>query len=231
MFLNSFSIEKKPDICDLIEATILVGASKYPVEFEKHKNRIFNMIKYPGEHDIDDEDDDISTFDDNDDETIVEVPEKEEEEGLGTQQITTESNKPLHLDRGKQLQKQSHKGFKKMESDTEKKREEGAQQTPIQCRRKECTAGLTKSMLPLFMNMNVEVSPPQPKQSNCSSSTRLMQKTLQSSAVARPMQKETQSDSDMKKKFESSKKKFEQRLANQRKAKIRIIKIRLSSNA
>ncbi|KAG5586593.1 hypothetical protein H5410_047027 [Solanum commersonii] len=31
-----------------------------------------------------------------------------------------------HLDRGKQLQKQSHKGFKKMESDIEKKREDGA---------------------------------------------------------------------------------------------------------
>ncbi|KAK4731733.1 hypothetical protein R3W88_024721 [Solanum pinnatisectum] len=265
MFLNSFSIEKKPDICDLIEAAILVGASKYPVEFEKHKNRIFNLIKYPGEHDIDDEDDDI----------------KRRRRGLGTLQITTESNKPLetkirivfnksvqvvplkkhnncnanlvqkldkqgtpqsdntttmasrkrmndstkrvqvapprvrllfdlsfekHLDRGKQLQKQSQR----LQEDGE---------------RKECTAGLTKSMLPPFMKMNVEVSPPHPKQSNCSSSTRLMQKTSQSSAVARSMQKETQSDSDMKKKFESSKRKLEQRLADQRKAKIRIIMI------
>lgn len=50
-----------------------------------------------------------------------------------------------------------------------------------------------------------------------------MQKTSQSSAVARPMQKETQSDSDMKKKFELSKRKFEERLADQREAKRRIV--------
>ncbi|KAG5627392.1 hypothetical protein H5410_012610 [Solanum commersonii] len=127
-----------------------------------------------------------------------------------------------HLDRDKQ----SHEGFKKMDSDhhTEKKREEGAQKTPTQCRRKECTTGSTKSMLPPLMKMNVQVSPPlHPKQSNCSSSTRPMQKTSQSSAVARPMQKETQSDSDMKKKFESSKRKFEQRLADQRETKRRIV--------
>ncbi|XP_015087095.1 RNA-binding protein 28-like [Solanum pennellii] len=322
MFLNSYSIEKKPDICELIEgeAAILVGASKYPVEFEKRKNRIFNLIKYPGEHDIDEEDNAIS-IDDNDDDnddneeeddvTSVEDPEKEEEDGLATQQVTAESNKPMvtklrivisksvqvalekqnnnnpitesgtelkktdlvqqldkqgtpqshntttmesrkrmkestkrvqvaplrvrllsdlsfqkHLDRGKQLQKQSPKGFKKTDSDTEKKREDGARQTPIQSRRKECTTGSTKSMLPPLMKMNVEVAPPpHPKQRNCSSSTRPMQKISESSAVARPMQIETQSDSDMKKKFESSKRKFEQRLADQREAKRRIITI------
>lgn len=76
MFLNSYSIEKKPDICELIEAAILIGASKYPVEFEKRKNRIFNLIKYPGEHDIDEEDDAISIDDDDDDDD----DEEEEEE-------------------------------------------------------------------------------------------------------------------------------------------------------
>ncbi|WMV10885.1 hypothetical protein MTR67_004270 [Solanum verrucosum] len=131
----------------------------------------------------------------------------------------------LSFERNLDRDKQSHKGFKKMESDhhTEKKREEGAQKTPTQCRRKECTNGSTKSMLPPLMKMNVQVSPLHPKQSNCSSSTRPMQKTSPSSAVARPMQKETQSDSDMKKKFESSKRKFEQRLADQREDKRRIV--------
>ncbi|KAG5627361.1 hypothetical protein H5410_012579 [Solanum commersonii] len=139
-------------------------------------------------------------------------------------QLLSDFSFEKQLDGDKQLQKQSHKGFKKMESDTEKKREEGAQQTPTQCRRKECTTGSTKSMLPPLMKMNVQVAPPpNPKQSNCSSSTRPMQKTSQSYAVARPMQKETQSDSDMKKKFESSKRKFEQRLADQREAKRRIV--------
>uniref|UniRef100_M1CD97 Uncharacterized protein n=1 Tax=Solanum tuberosum TaxID=4113 RepID=M1CD97_SOLTU len=132
----------------------------------------------------------------------------------------------LSFEKNLDRDKQSHKGFKKMESDhhTEKKREEGAQKTPTQCRRKECTTGSTKSMLPPLMKMNVQVSPPlHPKQSKCSSSTRPMQKTSQSSAVARPMQKEIQSDTDMKKKFESSKRKFEQRLADQREAKRRIV--------
>uniref|UniRef100_A0A3Q7EJ15 Uncharacterized protein n=1 Tax=Solanum lycopersicum TaxID=4081 RepID=A0A3Q7EJ15_SOLLC len=106
---------------------------------------------------------------------------------------------------------------------TEKMRE-GAQKTPSQCRRKRCTTGSTKSMLPPLMKMNVQVSlPPNPKQSNCSSSTRPMQKTSQSSAVARPIPKETQSDTDMKKKFESNKRKFEQRLADEREAKRRIV--------
>lgn len=119
-----------------------------------------------------------------------------------------------------------------MESDTEKKREDGARQTPIQSRRKECTTGSTKSMLPLLMMMNVEVAPPpHPKKRNCSSSTRPMQKISQSYAVARPMQIETQSDSDMKKKFESSKRKFEQRLADQREANEKDYNDRLSSNA
>uniref|UniRef100_M1A778 Uncharacterized protein n=1 Tax=Solanum tuberosum TaxID=4113 RepID=M1A778_SOLTU len=139
-------------------------------------------------------------------------------------QLLSDFSFEKQLDGDKQLQKQSHKGFKKMESDTEKKREEGAQQTLTQCRRKECTTGSTNSILPPLMKMNVEVAPPpNPKQSNCSSSTRPMQKTSQSYAVARPMQKETQSDNVMKKKFESSKRKFEQRLADQREAKRRIV--------
>ncbi|MCD7447458.1 hypothetical protein HAX54_029724 [Datura stramonium] len=100
--------------------------------------------------------------------------------------------------------------------------------------------GLTKSMSPPLMKMNVatkrvEVAPPPQrkqllsdfspqKQSNCSSITRPMQKTTQSSAVARPMQKETQSISHTKK-FESSKRKFEERLAEQREAKRRIVMV------
>ncbi|KAL3380786.1 hypothetical protein AABB24_001108 [Solanum stoloniferum] len=315
VFMSCYKIEEQPDdIFNLIELALRVGAFKYQPQFEKRKARIIKFLVNPSitsTDDDDDEEEEEEVIEDNvgdqDDVTSIEEPEKEEADGLGTQQITAESNKPLvtkirivirksvqvaaaekqnncnaitetstelkkadlvqqldkqgtpqshnsttmpsrkrmnestkrvqvapprvrllsdlsfekHLDRDKQ----SHKGFKKMESDhhTEKKRE-GAQKTPTQCRRKECTTGSTKSMLPPLMKMNVQVSPPlHPKQSSCSSSTRPMQKTSQSSAIARPMQKETQSDSDMKKKFESSKRKFEQRLADQREAKRRIV--------
>ncbi|WMV10905.1 hypothetical protein MTR67_004290 [Solanum verrucosum] len=309
VFMSCYKIEEQPDdIFNLIELALRVGAFKYQPQFEKRKARIIKFLMNPSITSTDDDEEEEVIEDnvgDQDDVTSIEEPEKEEADGLGTQQITAESNKPLvtkirivirksvqvapaekqnncseitesstelkktdlvqqldkqgtpqshntttmqsrkrnqstkpprvkqllsdfsfekHLDGDKQLQKQSHKGFKKMESDTEKKREEGAQQTLTQCRRKECTTGSTKSILPPLMKMNVEVAPPpNPKQSNCSSSTRPMQKTSQSYAVARPMQKETQSDSDMKKKFESSKRKFEQRLADQREAKRRIV--------
>ncbi|KAK6804115.1 hypothetical protein RDI58_001899 [Solanum bulbocastanum] len=310
VFMSCHKIEEQPDdIFNLIELALRVGAFKYQPQFEKRKARIIKFLMNPSitsTDDDDDEEEEEEVIEDNvgdqDDVTSIEEPEKEEEDGLGTQQITAESNKPLvtkirivirksvqvvpaekqnncstelkkidlvqqldkqgtpqshntttmpsrkrmnestkrvqvapprvrllsdlsfekHLDRDKQC----HKGFKKMDSDhhTEKKREEGAQKTPTQCRRKECTTGSTKSMLPPLMKMNVQVAPPpHPKQSNCSSSTRPMQKTSQNSAIARPMQKETQSDSDMKKKFESSKRKFEQRLADQREAKRRIV--------
>ncbi|KAG5627402.1 hypothetical protein H5410_012620 [Solanum commersonii] len=313
VFMSCYKIEEQPDdIFNLIELALRVGAIKYQLQFEKRKARIIKFLMNPSITSTDDYDEEEEVIEDNvgdqDDVTSVEEPEKKEVDGLGTQQITAESNKPLvtkirivirksvqvaaaekqnncnaitesstelkktdlvqqldkqgtpqshnsttmpsrkrmnestkrvqvaaprvrllsdlsfekHLDRDKQ----SHKGFKKMESDhhTEKKRQEGAQKTPTQCRRKECTTGSTKSMLPPLMKMNVQVSAPlHPKQSNCSSSTRPMQKTSQSSAVARPMQKETQSDSDMKKKFELSKRKFEERLADQREAKRRIV--------
>ncbi|KAJ8573654.1 hypothetical protein K7X08_010165 [Anisodus acutangulus] len=131
---------------------------------------------------------------------------------------------------------------KKLVVDTEKKRK-GAQQNPTQrsndnvmgsAARKECSSGLTKSIPPPLMKMNVatklvEVAPPNHhkqlhKQSNCNAITRPVQKTTQSSAVARPMQKETQNISDMKR-FETSKRKFEERFAEQNEAKRRIITV------
>ncbi|KAK6803783.1 hypothetical protein RDI58_001567 [Solanum bulbocastanum] len=133
-----------------------------------------------------------------------------------------------HLDGHKQLKKQSPKGFKKMEtdriqhkrinSDTEKK-------TPTQCRmgsttRKQCTNGLTKTMPASLKKMNVateQVKTPPHQQSNCSAITR----PIHSSA---PMQKETQSINEIKK-FESSKRKFEERLAEQKTSKRRIIMV------
>ncbi|KAL3380343.1 hypothetical protein AABB24_000802 [Solanum stoloniferum] len=132
------------------------------------------------------------------------------------------------LDGHKQLNKQSQKGFKKMEtdriqqkridSDTEKK-------TPTQHRmgstaRKQCTSGLTKTMSASLKKMNVateRVQAPPHQHSNCSAITR----PIQSSA---PMQKETQSINEIKK-FESSKRKFEERLAEQKTAKRRIIMV------
>ncbi|KAF3633646.1 hypothetical protein FXO37_26944 [Capsicum annuum] len=110
------------------------------------------------------------------------------------------------LDGDNQLKKQNHKGFKKMDTAPEKKREE----------QKECTSGLNKSMLPPLMKMNNEAT----KKHNCRSITRPMQR----SAVARPKQKETENISDMKK-FESSKKKFEERFTEQKESKRRIVMV------
>ncbi|WMV10049.1 hypothetical protein MTR67_003434 [Solanum verrucosum] len=97
------------------------------------------------------------------------------------------------LDGHKQLKKQSHKGFKKMETDRiQHKRidSDAEKKTPTQCR--------TEST-----------------QSNCNAITR----PIHSSA---PMQKETQSINEIKK-FESSKRKFEERLAEQKTAKRQIV--------
>ncbi|KAG5627432.1 hypothetical protein H5410_012650 [Solanum commersonii] len=289
VFMSCYKIEEQPDdIFNLIELALRVGAFKYQPQFEKRKARIIKFLMNPSITSTDDDEEEEEeeeeeeviedNVDDQDDVISVEEPEKEEADGLGTQQITAESNKPLvtkirivirksvqvaaaekqnncnaitesstelkktdlvqqldkqgtpqshntttmasrkrmnestkrvqvalprvrllsdlsfekHLDRDKQ----SHKGFKKMECDhdTKKKREEGAQQT--QRTRKECTTGLTK--------MNVATKPVQ---------------------VVKSMQKGTQSINDMKKKFESSKRKFEERLAEQREAKRRIIMV------
>ncbi|KAK6804114.1 hypothetical protein RDI58_001898 [Solanum bulbocastanum] len=221
VFMSCHKIEEQPDdIFNLIELALRVGAFKYQPQFEKRKARIIKFLMNPSitsTDDDDDEEEEEEVIEDNvgdqDDVTSIEEPEKEEEDGLGTQQITAESNKPLvtkirivirksvqvvpaekqnncyaitesstelkktdldqqldkqgtpqsrntttmpsrkgmnestkrvqvapprvrllsdlsfekHLDRDKQ----SHKGFKKMDSDhhTEKKREEGAQKT------------------------------------------------------------------------------------------------------
>ncbi|KAK4738292.1 hypothetical protein R3W88_001989 [Solanum pinnatisectum] len=48
VFLSCFAIEKKPDdIFTLIEAALQVGASKYPAQFEKRKNRIIKFLMDP----------------------------------------------------------------------------------------------------------------------------------------------------------------------------------------
>ncbi|KAK4737813.1 hypothetical protein R3W88_001510 [Solanum pinnatisectum] len=117
-----------------------------------------------------------------------------------------------HLDGHKQLKKQSHKGFKKMETDR-------IQHKRIDTR-KQCTSGLTKTMPASLKKMNVateQVKTPPHQQSNCSAITR----PIHSSA---PMQKETQSINEIKK-FESSKRKFEERLAEQKTSKRRIIMV------
>ncbi|KAH0782377.1 hypothetical protein KY290_001975 [Solanum tuberosum] len=251
VFMSCYKIEEQPDdIFNLIELALRVGAFKYQPQFEKRKARIIKFLMNPSitstvmmmmmmmmkkkkkkstelkKTDLVQQLDKQGT------------PQSHNSTTMSSRKRMNESTKrvqvapprvrllsDLSFEKNLDRDKQSHKGFKKMESDhhTETKRE-GAQKTPTQCRRKECTTGSTKSMLPPLMKMNVQVSPLlHPKQSNCSSRTKPMQKTSQSSAVARPMQKETQSDSDMKKKFESSKRKFEQRLADQREAKRRIV--------
>ncbi|KAG5627355.1 hypothetical protein H5410_012573 [Solanum commersonii] len=153
VFMSCFFIEKKPtDIFDLIEAALQVGAKKYPVQFEKRKNKIINMIMHFGDYDdlILDEDD----------------------------------NKPT-------------------------------------------------MKIKLSIKKTVEVSPhkkllydcsPQ-KQSSYRSITRTMHKTTQSSIVVRPMQKETQNIENMEMKFQSSKRKLKERLAEQRKIKRRTVMV------
>ncbi|KAM3323339.1 hypothetical protein P3S67_004490 [Capsicum chacoense] len=120
-----------------------------------------------------------------------------------------------HLDGDK---KQSYKGFKKMDSLTENKREEQKMGTS--------GLGLEKNMPPPLMKMNnaaakrVQVAPHQKqvisdysaqKQNNCSS-------------ITRPIQKQAESISYMAK-FESSKRKYEERLAEEREAKRRIVMV------
>ncbi|KAK6803658.1 hypothetical protein RDI58_001442 [Solanum bulbocastanum] len=237
VFMKWNYIDKEPyGICHMIEEAILVAGIKYPHQFDKRKNRIIRMISIPSTFDDDDDkDDDTSTLEEED--CVVgdedEVTNAEEETQQSQKQITkplkiriTYSKTVQELDGHKQLKKQSHKGFKKMEtdqiqhkridSDTEKK-------TPTQCRkgstaRKQCTSGLTKTMPASLKKMNVateRVQAPPHQQSNCSAITR----SIQSSA---PMQKEKQSINEIKK-FESSKRKFEERLAEQKTAKRRII--------
>ncbi|KAK4721503.1 hypothetical protein R3W88_011736 [Solanum pinnatisectum] len=77
---------------------MVVGALKYPINSEKRKNRIFNLIKHPGEYDIDYDDEDISTLDDyNDDD------DDNDDDGLGTYQITVKSNKIVVINKSLQI--------------------------------------------------------------------------------------------------------------------------------
>lgn len=52
VFTSCFSIEKKPDdIFTLVEAALQVGASKYPDQFQKRKNRIIKFLMDPSDSD------------------------------------------------------------------------------------------------------------------------------------------------------------------------------------
>ncbi|KAH0730951.1 hypothetical protein KY285_001865 [Solanum tuberosum] len=185
VFMSCFFIEKKPtDIFDLIEAALQVGAKKYPVQFEKRKNKIINMIMHFGDYDdlILDEDDNVG----GEDKMIKkEEPEKQKKSSVGAHKITSPTN-----------QKPTMK-------------------------------------IKLSIKKTVEVSPhkkllydcsPQ-KQSSYRTITRTMHKTTQSSAVVRPMQKETQNIENMEMKFQSSKRKLKERLAEQRKIKKRTVMV------
>ncbi|PHT60206.1 hypothetical protein CQW23_02569 [Capsicum baccatum] len=120
-----------------------------------------------------------------------------------------------HLDGDK---KQSHTGFKKMDSRAEIKRGEQRVGTS--------GLGLAKNMPPPLMKMNnvatkrVQVAPHQKQVISDHSA----QKRNNCSSITRPIQKETESISYMKK-FESSKRKYEERLTEEREAKRRIIMV------
>ncbi|KAM3358454.1 hypothetical protein P3S68_021385 [Capsicum galapagoense] len=114
--------------------------------------------------------------------------------------------------------KQNHKGFKKMDSLTENKIEEQKVGTS--------GLGLGKNMPPPLMKMNnvatkrVQVAPNQKQVISDHSA----QKRNNCSSITRPIQKETESISYMKK-FESSKRKYEERLTEEREAKRRIVMV------
>ncbi|KAK4379652.1 hypothetical protein RND71_001514 [Anisodus tanguticus] len=137
-------------------------------------------------------------------------------------QLLSDYSFEKHLDGGEQTkkEKQNHKGnFKKMESDTEKKREEGAQQNPTRHRNKtmglgatkQCNSGLTKSMPLPLMKMNVatkrvEVAPP-----NHHNDSFLIVPHRNKATAEDQCKKQQKKIKDMK--FESSKRNFEERLA------------------
>lgn len=100
VFMSCYKIEEQPDdIFNLIELALRVGAFKYQPQFEKRKARIIKFLMNPSITSTDDYDEEEEVIEDNvgdqDDVTSVEEPEKKEVDGLGTQQITAESNKPL----------------------------------------------------------------------------------------------------------------------------------------
>ncbi|KAH0730932.1 hypothetical protein KY285_001846 [Solanum tuberosum] len=120
----------------------------------------------------------------------------------------------------RQKQLSSFKKIQKQSVNTEKKRGGGSQQTPTQ--RSSVNAKSMPPPLPL-MKMTVATKPVevahQKQLSDCSP-----QKQSNCSSITRPMQKDTQSISNTKK-IESSKRKFEERLAEQRESKRRIVMV------
>uniref|UniRef100_M1DMC6 Uncharacterized protein n=1 Tax=Solanum tuberosum TaxID=4113 RepID=M1DMC6_SOLTU len=51
MFMNEFSIKKKPDdIFSLIEFAITVAEVKYPTQLDKHKHRMLNRLMNSGRY-------------------------------------------------------------------------------------------------------------------------------------------------------------------------------------
>uniref|UniRef100_A0A3Q7F2F6 Uncharacterized protein n=1 Tax=Solanum lycopersicum TaxID=4081 RepID=A0A3Q7F2F6_SOLLC len=99
VFMSCYKIQEQPDnIFNLIEFALRVGAFKYQPQFEKRKAKIIKFLMNPSMTSTDDDDDEEEeeVMEDNvGDQDSVEGPETEEGDGLGTQQITAESNKPL----------------------------------------------------------------------------------------------------------------------------------------
>ncbi|KAM3323342.1 hypothetical protein P3S67_004493 [Capsicum chacoense] len=90
LFMNSFSIEKKPsDICKLIERAVVVAKLKYPAQLEKCKNRLIMMMLNTSRFDCDDEEEEEEDETSNlDEEESTNAEQKEEHEEEETQQIT-----------------------------------------------------------------------------------------------------------------------------------------------
>ncbi|PHT60203.1 hypothetical protein CQW23_02566 [Capsicum baccatum] len=99
LFMNSFSIEKKPsDICKLIERAVVVAKLKYPAQLEKCKNRLIKMMLNPSRFDCDDEEEEEEDETSNlDEEESTNAEQKEEHEEEETQQITAPTNQKPSL--------------------------------------------------------------------------------------------------------------------------------------
>ncbi|KAK6804116.1 hypothetical protein RDI58_001900 [Solanum bulbocastanum] len=102
---------------------------------------------------------------------------------------------------------------------SEKKRQRDVETHQITSRTNQKPAVQVASHKKLLSNCSLQ------KQSNCRAITKPIERIAQSSAIVRLVQKETQSIKNIEMKFESTKRKFEERMTEQREVKRGTIKV------
>ncbi|OIT29792.1 hypothetical protein A4A49_16419 [Nicotiana attenuata] len=245
VFMSVFCIGKKPDnIFELIKAAITVGERKYPKEFKKHQNKILKQLMNSGvlsakedfengyDSSIEEEEqmDAIKSFK-KDEHSFFEDQENHEKENCNTEKtnstVTTENQ-----------------SFNKTNIETQGKN----MNTTVTSMSKNCTGGSKKIKLPIKKHKQLDDGDQKGRkqsQINILQTTTIINlKSATKVDCIKVMRKsgkdfkETDSDADaqskntvlVKKKrsrvdFESSKRKYEDRLAEQNKAKRRTIMV------